>query len=87
MSADDPRLPRSGDVVIISRHASVQFTSMFNFWVIRVLPWATYDGWCWLEGYVLDPAGNAVQRRRLFVQTTGLLHPKAGVGLAVRRTP
>ena len=84
MPADDPRLPRSGDVVIISRDASVQFTSMFNFRVIRVLPWATYDGWCWLEGYVLDPAGNAVERRRLFVQTTGLLHPARTVQHARR---
>lgn len=87
MPADDLRLPHSGDVVIISRAASVQFTSMFNFRVIRVLPWSTYDGWCWLEGYVLDPAGNAVERRRLFVQTSGLLHPEASPNLPLRDRP
>ncbi|MGX6606168.1 hypothetical protein ACWKSP_29205 [Micromonosporaceae bacterium Da 78-11] len=70
--AVDPGLPHSGEVLIISRAASVQFTTSFFFRVIRVLPWDTYDGWCWLDGYVLNTARDAVERRRLFVQIRGL---------------
>jgi hypothetical protein len=32
----------------------------------------TYDGWLWLEGYVLNNRGRAVQRRRIFVRQNGL---------------
>jgi hypothetical protein len=40
--------------------------------VIRIDPRSTYDGWLWLEGYVLGPVGNALQRRRIFVRRDGL---------------
>jgi hypothetical protein len=42
------------------------------FRIIRVDPRLTYDGWLWLEGYVIGPAGNALQRRRIFVRREGL---------------
>lgn len=51
------------------RAASVQFAGR----VIRVLPRVTYDGWCWIDGYVLGPGGGAVERRSLFVQLRGLI--------------
>jgi hypothetical protein len=80
--------PRSGDVVIISRAASVQFTTSFLLRVIRVLPWETYAGWCWLDGYVLDTVGDAVGRRRLFVQIHGLRRPDPGATInRPRRAP
>jgi hypothetical protein len=42
------------------------------FRVIRVHDWPTYDGWVWLDGYELNTAGDAVERRSIFVQVSGL---------------
>lgn len=63
-----------GEVVLVGPDASVQFAGdrQFRFRVIRVDQRSTYDGWVWLEGYVLGPAGNALQRRRIFVRREGL---------------
>ncbi|MEV5694860.1 hypothetical protein [Micromonospora globbae] len=65
-------LPRSGDVLHVTRAASVQFLRPIMFRVIRVLDWPTYDGWLWLDGYELNAAGDAVNRRSIFVQRQGL---------------
>jgi hypothetical protein len=65
-------LPRSGDVLHVTRAASVQFAEPLVFRVIRVHEWPTYDGWIWLDGYELDAAGDAVERRSIFVQLAGL---------------
>ncbi|GGM50834.1 hypothetical protein GCM10011608_39680 [Micromonospora sonchi] len=65
-------LPRSGDVLHVTRAASVQFRRPILFRVIRVLDRPTYDGWLWLEGYELNAAGDAVNRRSIFVQRAGL---------------
>ena len=65
-------LPRSGDVLHVSRAASVQFSSPVLFRVIRVHDWPTYEGWIWLDGYELNPGGDAVERRSIFVQVSGL---------------
>ena len=69
-----PESPRPGDVIRVDGDASVQFQGerSMTFRVIRVDPRTTYDGWLWLEGYVLDPAGNPMQRRRIFVRSEGL---------------
>jgi len=64
--------PRSGDVLRVTRQASVQFTEPMLFRVIRVHDWQTYDGWVWLDGYQLNSAGDAVERRSIFVQLRGL---------------
>jgi hypothetical protein len=65
-------LPRSGDVLRLTRAASVQFVEPILFRVIRVHDWQTYDGWTWLDGYQLDSAGDAVERRSIFVRVDGL---------------
>ena len=67
--------PRPGDVVRVGAEASVQFAGdrAFLFRVIRVDGRSTYDGWVWLDGYVLGPAGNAERRRRIFVCQDGLV--------------
>ncbi|WP_320068392.1 hypothetical protein [Micromonospora sp. RTGN7] len=65
-------LPRSGDVLHVTRAASVQFLKPIMFRVIRVHDWPTYDGWVWLDGYELDATGDAVNRRSIFVQAAGL---------------
>lgn len=65
-------LPRSGDVIKVTKEASVQFTAPMLFRVIRVHDWPTYDGWAWLDGYELNSAGDAVERRSIFVQVSGL---------------
>ena len=64
--------PRSGDVLRITRSASVQFRVPMMFRVIRVHDWETPDGWAWLDGYQLDSAGDAVERRSIFVLLRGL---------------
>ncbi|MGC4888576.1 hypothetical protein [Micromonospora sp. DT227] len=74
--------PRAGELLEISRAASVQFVRPIMFRVIRTLDWTTYDGWAWLEGYELDAAGDAVARRTVFVRPAGLrrlsaAHPPA----------
>lgn len=65
-------LPRSGDVLHVTRAASVQFLEPLLFRVIRVHDWQTYQGWVWLDGYELNAAGEAVDRRSIFVQINGL---------------
>ncbi|MGN9775023.1 hypothetical protein ACTMS0_04490 [Micromonospora sp. H33] len=70
-------LPRSGDVLHVTRAASVQFLRPITFRVIRVLDWPTYDGWLWLDGYELNASGDAVSRRSIFVQRNGLQQVQA----------
>lgn len=65
-------LPRSGDILRVTREASVQFAEPLLFRVIRVHDWPTYDGWVWLDGYELNPGGEAVERRSIFVKVSGL---------------
>ncbi|XTZ14292.1 hypothetical protein ACQSSU_22730 [Micromonospora echinospora] len=65
-------LPRAGDLVLVTRAASVQFVTPIMFRVIRVLDRVTFDGWIWLDGYQLDRKGEAVTRRSIFVQPAGL---------------
>ena len=82
-------LPRSGDVLEVTREASVQFVAPMTFRVIRVHDWPTYDGWVWLDGYSLNAAGDAVDRRSIFVQVNGLRQVStapAQRGRADRRT-
>ncbi|WP_033344617.1 hypothetical protein [Catenuloplanes japonicus] len=67
--------PRVGDVLIVDRRASVQFngSNAMIFRVISVSDKATYDGWAWITGYVLDPeTGDATDRREIFVLRGGL---------------
>ncbi|GLY08611.1 hypothetical protein [Actinoplanes sp. NBRC 101535] len=75
-------IPRSGDVLVVDSQASVQFAGsrQLVFRVIFVRKWTTYDGWLWLHGYVLDGAGNACERREIFVRHEGLrlLQPRPG---------
>ncbi len=71
-------LPRSGDVLRVTRAASVQFTSPMLFRVIRVHDWPTYDGWVWLDGYELNNSGEAIERRSIFVQVDGLQRAQVG---------
>ncbi|GIF08088.1 hypothetical protein [Actinoplanes siamensis] len=65
-------VPRAGDVLFIGRKASVQFATPILFRLIRLHEWTTYDGWLWLDGYELNSAGEAVERRSIFVQENGL---------------
>ncbi|BAL93251.1 hypothetical protein AMIS_80310 [Actinoplanes missouriensis 431] len=67
-------LPQAGDVLYVGGAASVQFAGSraLTFRVIRVDPRITYDGWLWIDGYVLDPSGDATERRVIFVKRDGL---------------
>jgi hypothetical protein len=70
MSAD---LPVAGQVFRVGAEASIQFQGReLTFRVIRVDNRPTYQGWLWLDGYVLDALGNAVDRRTIFVRRAGL---------------
>ena len=64
--------PRSGDVLRVTKSASVQFREPMMFRVIRVHDWESPDGWAWLDGYELDSSGSAIQRRSIYVQVNGL---------------
>jgi hypothetical protein len=79
-------LPRSGDIVTLSKEASVQFAVPILFRVIRVHDWPTYDGWVWLDGYQLNHVGDAVERRSVFVQISGLHPPRPARPKSPRNT-
>lgn len=65
-------LPKTGDVLRVTKTASVQFVQPMLFRVIRVHDWQTYEGWAWLDGYQLNATGDAIERRSIFVQIQGL---------------
>ncbi|MFC8851023.1 MULTISPECIES: hypothetical protein [unclassified Micromonospora] len=66
--------PSPGDVVQVTRKASVQFVEPMTFRVIKVLTeLVTYHGWVWLRGYQLDDKDRAVASREIFVQPAGLV--------------
>ncbi|MFY1587880.1 hypothetical protein ACN267_25630 [Micromonospora sp. WMMD734] len=79
-------LPEAGDLVYVTRAASVQFVKPIWCRVIRVLDWITYDGWCWLDVYQLDARGDAVARRSVFVQPAKL-ESRQPVGRPEQRRP
>ncbi|MEH1013567.1 hypothetical protein V6U90_10685 [Micromonospora sp. CPCC 206060] len=68
------RVPVPGDVVLLGAAASVQFGGSrgLRLRVSAVGTAPTYHGWCWLTGYVLDAAGDAVDKREVYVQVAGL---------------
>ncbi|MGW2627633.1 hypothetical protein [Micromonospora taraxaci] len=85
-----PRRPHTGDVLRLTRAASVQFMRPIVVRVIRVLDWPTYDGWLWLDGYELSAKGAAVARRTLFVMSAGLIWldtPAPAARPSTTRTP
>lgn len=63
---------RAGDLLHVTRAASVQFHEPVMFRLIRVLDQPTFDGWAWLDGYQLNARGEAVVRRSIFVQPARL---------------
>ncbi|MFI6762461.1 hypothetical protein ACIBF5_25330 [Micromonospora sp. NPDC050417] len=81
-------MPEAGDLLRIDARASVQFIGAppLIFRVISVSEKATYDGWAWITGYVLNAKGEAVEKRELFVQPAGLqLIPVGATKQPVRR--
>lgn len=67
-------MPRPGHVVEVGAACSVQFASNrgFHFRIRHVEAKPTYVGWVWLDGYQLSAAGDAIERRSIFVQINGL---------------
>lgn len=64
---------RAGDVLHLTRAASVQFSRPIVVRVIRELTDRhPYHGWSWIEGYELDARGTAVAKRELFVLRDGV---------------
>ncbi|MER7166460.1 hypothetical protein ABT336_10405 [Micromonospora sp. NPDC000207] len=63
---------RAGDLLHLTRAASVQFGTPIRFRLIRVLDLPTYPGWSWLDGYQVNERGEAVARRELLVRLAGL---------------
>jgi hypothetical protein len=81
-------LPSTGEVLRITKDASVQFQYRpILFRVIRVNENTTVWGWVWLDGYEIDAeTGDATERRQIFVQLAGLRPAAPGaVSQDVRR--
>ncbi|MEH1013394.1 hypothetical protein V6U90_09805 [Micromonospora sp. CPCC 206060] len=79
---------RAGDVLHLTRAASVQFVTPILFRLIRVQQdWITYDGWVWLDGYEIRANGEAVARRSVFVQRSGLRTFRAERPVPARAAP
>jgi hypothetical protein len=68
-------LPLPGDIVMITKQASAQFTAVPSFWfaVHRVEPPLAFPDMCWIHGTVLDAIGEALEKRSLYVRPRGLL--------------
>lgn len=72
---------RAGALYRLDAGASPQFAvNPILFRVIRLHDYPTYDGWAWLDGYELDDAGDAVERRSVFVRIDGLVQRAAAAG-------
>src|SRR4051794_17092786 len=74
-SRSGPRPPRPGDLIRLTGAASVQFAGdrAAAFRIISVDQRPTYADWVWLVGYTLNEHGQAVERREVFVQISGLV--------------
>ncbi|MDW3849100.1 hypothetical protein NMK34_21055 [Micromonospora sp. BRA006-A] len=79
----------AGDLLHLDRAASVQFCRPITVRFIReITDRQTFDGWAWIEAYELNAGGDAIARRKLFVQPAGLrwLNPAvADCGHTARR--
>jgi hypothetical protein len=82
-------VPKPGDVLHVGNDASVQFSGdrSLLFRVIKVCDRPTYEGWVWLTGYAIDRAGNAVDRREIYVQRAGLRLINAASASTAARPP
>lgn len=70
---DPNRLPCAGEILHVTKAASVQFSAPLLFRVIRAKVYGhTPEGWIWLDGYELSNRGDAIERREIFVQLAGL---------------
>ncbi|BFU47923.1 hypothetical protein KRMM14A1004_61600 [Krasilnikovia sp. MM14-A1004] len=71
---------KPGQIVHLGGAASVQFEGLraITLRIVRVDRRPTYEGWIWLEGYVLDSHGRAVERRNVFVLRAGLRRTDRG---------
>ena len=75
-------IPRAGEVLLVDGQASVQFDGARRlvFRVISVSTRPTYHGWAWIQGYVLDESGAAIDRREIFVRHEGLRRYRPPLG-------
>ncbi|WP_243710310.1 hypothetical protein [Micromonospora sp. KC213] len=66
--------PSPGDLLIVDGAASVQFAGdrALRMRVVSVGADEPYPGWLWLTGYVLDRRDQAVAKREIYVQLSGL---------------
>ncbi|WP_428963491.1 hypothetical protein [Micromonospora fluostatini] len=79
---------RAGDLLHLTRAASVQFVRPIVVRVIRHLADRhTYHGWTWIEGYELDVRGEAVAKRELYVRREGLRWVTPGPPVPATRRP
>ncbi|MEU7619582.1 hypothetical protein AB0M91_24855 [Micromonospora rifamycinica] len=69
---------KPGDLLLITRAASVQFIRPIRCRLIRIDDRPTYDGWVWLDVYQLDARDRAVARRSIFVQRAGVRQADPG---------
>ncbi|MBA3488905.1 MAG: hypothetical protein H0T78_05045 [Longispora sp.] len=66
-------IPVPGDVVRLTKSASPQFGRPITLRVTKVSDRrSSVYGWAWIEGYVLDTSGNAITKRSVFVNLSGL---------------
>ncbi|MGC4856534.1 hypothetical protein ACLQ24_24965 [Micromonospora sp. DT4] len=86
---------KSGDVLLLSTAASVQFRRPITVRVIRPLvDRHTYQGWLWIDAYEIGPKGDAVARRELYIMPAGArwidtpapARPQVSARRPVRRT-
>jgi len=64
---------KPGVVVHVDREASVQFiVRPILFRIIRVGTARPDQDWVWMSGYQLNAAGDATERRDIYVQRSGL---------------
>lgn len=63
----------AGELVLLTRAASPQFVRPLTLRIIReITDRHPYAGWTWVDGYELNPTGDAVRRRELYVLRAGV---------------
>jgi hypothetical protein len=69
----EQRMPKAGEVLYLAEGCGVPWEYLPALVrVIRVHDWSTWPGMAWLDGYQLNAAGDAVERRSVYVQVAGI---------------
>jgi hypothetical protein len=84
----EQRMPQSGDVIQLGKGCGVPWEYLPTLVrVIRMHDWTTSQGMAWIDVYQLNADGDAVARRSVYVQVSGIKWLNTAPGTLGRRRP